>query len=100
MSPSLSFLKGVAKLKNLQDDVSYILDCAAEAWWYPKMWEKLRFFNEVWLVVQGKFIQYHQDIDNATGEGFKSIWIEKPQVGNQGSEKKGWSETYVLALLD
>jgi len=29
-------------LKNLQDEVSYILVCAAEAWWYPKMCEKLR----------------------------------------------------------
>ena len=33
VSPSLSFLKGVAKLKNLQDEVSYVLVCAAEAWW-------------------------------------------------------------------
>ena len=33
VSPSLIFLKGVAKLKNLQDEVSYILVCAAEAWW-------------------------------------------------------------------
>ena len=31
------FLRGVAKLKNLQDEVSYVLVCAAEAWWYPKM---------------------------------------------------------------
>ena len=37
VSPSLSFLKGVAKLKNLQDEVSYVLVCVAEAWWYPKM---------------------------------------------------------------
>ena len=33
MSPSLIFLKGVAKLKNLQDEVSYVLVYAAEAWW-------------------------------------------------------------------
>ena len=33
VSPSLIFLKGVAKLKNLQDEVSYVLVCAAEAWW-------------------------------------------------------------------
>ena len=34
------------------------------------MWEKLRVFNnEVWLEVQGKFIQDHQDIDSVTGEG-------------------------------
>ena len=33
VSPSLSFLKGVAKLKILQDEVSYVLVCEAEAWW-------------------------------------------------------------------
>ena len=50
---------------------------------HSKMREKLGVFNnEVWLEVQGKFIQDHQDIDSATREGFKSIWIEKPQVGN------------------
>ena len=27
------FLRGVAKLKNLQDEVAYVLVCAAEAWW-------------------------------------------------------------------
>jgi len=38
-----------------------------------KMWEKLRVFNnEVWLEVQGKFIQDHQDIDSVTGEGLSS----------------------------
>ena len=37
VSPSLSFLKGVAKLKNLEVEESYVLVCAAEAWWYPKM---------------------------------------------------------------
>ena len=37
------------------------------------MWEKLRVFNnEVWLEVQGKFIQDHQDIDSVTGEGLSS----------------------------
>ena len=39
---------------------------------HSKMWEKLRVFNiEIWLEVQGRFNQDHQDIDNATGEGFK-----------------------------
>ena len=33
VSHSLIFLKGVAKLKNLQDKVSYVLVCAVEAWW-------------------------------------------------------------------
>ena len=33
MSPSLIFLKGVVKSKNLQDEVSYVLVCAAETRW-------------------------------------------------------------------
>jgi len=45
---------------------------------HSKMCEKLRVFNnEVWLEVQGRFIQDHQDIDRATGEGFKFVWIKK-----------------------
>jgi len=31
-------------------------------------------------MAQGKFIQGHQDIAYATGEGFKLVWIKKPQV--------------------
>ena len=39
---------------------------------HSKMCEKLRVFNnEVWLEVQGRFIQDHQDIDSVTREGFK-----------------------------
>ena len=50
MSPSLSFLKGVAKLKNLQDEVPYVLVCVAEAWWYSRCKRELRVLNnEVWL---------------------------------------------------
>ena len=34
--------------------------------------EKLRVFNdEIWLEVQGRFNQDHQDIDSTTWEGFK-----------------------------
>ena len=33
VSPTLSFLKGVAKLKDLRDEVSYVLVCAVEVWW-------------------------------------------------------------------
>ena len=36
------------------------------------------FCNEVWLEVHGRFNQDYQDIDNATREGLKSVWIEKP----------------------
>ena len=50
--------------------------------------EKLRVFNdEIWLEVQGRFNQDHQDIDNATGEGFKFVWIKKPQLSLWSSEK-------------
>ena len=33
LCPLVDFLKGVAKLKNLQDEVSYVLVCTVEAWW-------------------------------------------------------------------
>ena len=42
VSPTLPYLKGVAKLKNLQDEVSYVLVYVVEAWWYPKIQEELR----------------------------------------------------------
>ena len=32
------FLREVAKLKNLQDEVSYVLVCAMEAWWAHNPW--------------------------------------------------------------
>ena len=35
--------------------------------------------NEVWLEVQEKFIQDQQDVDEATGEAFKLVWIKRPQ---------------------
>ena len=35
------------------------------------------FNNEIWLEVQGRFIQDHQDIDRVTGEGFKLVGIKK-----------------------
>ena len=41
VSPTLPYLKGVAKLRNLQNEVSYVRVCVAEAWWYPKMQEEL-----------------------------------------------------------
>ena len=35
--------------------------------------EKLRVFNdEIWLEIQGKLIQDHQDIDSVTREGLSS----------------------------
>ena len=67
---------------------------------HPRMWEKLRVFNEVWLEVQGRFIQDHQDIGRATREAFKLVWIKRPQLSVWRSPRRGWSKTYVLALPD
>ena len=66
----------------------------------PKDVRETQSLNEVWLNVQRKFIQDHQDIDNATGRSFKLVWIEKLQVSIWRNSRKGWSKTYVLALLD
>jgi len=44
---------------------------------HSKMGENLRVFNnEVWLEVQERFIQDHQDIE----EAFKFAWIKRPQL--------------------
>ena len=50
--------------------------------------EKLRVFNEVWLEVQGRFIQDHQDIDRSTEEAFKFAWIKRPQLSIERSKEK------------
>ena len=43
--------------------------------------EKLRVFNdEIWLEVQERFIQDYQEIDSVTREGFKLVWIKRPQL--------------------
>ena len=48
---------------------------------HSKMGEKLKVFNnKVWLEVQGRFIQDHQDIDSVTREGFKFVGIKRPQL--------------------
>ena len=63
------------------------------------MWEKLRVFNnEVWLEVQGKFIQDHQDIDSVTREGLSSD--QETSTKYLKEWKKRCSKTYVLALPD
>ena len=41
---------------------------------------EIQSFNEVWLKVQLRFIQDHQDFDRATGEVFKLVWIKRPQL--------------------
>ena len=45
-------------------------------------------FNEVWLDVQGRFIQDDQDFGRATREAFKLVWIKKPQVSVEGVQEK------------
>jgi len=46
----------------------------------PKDVRETQSLNEVWLKVQRRFIQDHQDFDRATGEAFKLVWIKKLQV--------------------
>ena len=46
----------------------------------PKDVRETHSSNKVWLKDQGRFNQDHQDIDRATGEAYKLVWIKKPQV--------------------
>ena len=43
----------------------------------PKDVRETQSLNEVWLKVQRRFNQDHQDFDRATGEVFKLVWIKK-----------------------
>ena len=45
----------------------------------PKDSRGTQSFNEVWLEVQEKFIQDHQDVDKSIGEAFKLVWTKRPQ---------------------
>ena len=65
-------------------------------WNPPKDVRETQSFNEVWLEVQERFIQDHQDIE----EAFKFAWIKRTQLSVWRSPRKGWSKTYVLALSD
>ena len=56
--------------------------------------------KEVWLKVQGRFNQDHQDIDNATREVLKLVWIKRHQLSVEGVQEEVEKKTYVLALLD
>ena len=44
--------------------------------------------NEVWLEVQERFIQDHQDFGRAIGEAFKLVWIKRPQLSVEGVQEK------------
>ena len=46
----------------------------------PKDARETQSFNEVWLEIEERFIQDHQDFGRATREAFKLGWIKKPQV--------------------
>ena len=54
----------------------------------PKHVRETQSLNEVWLNVQGRFNQDHQDLDRATGEVFKLVWIKKPQLSVDGVQKE------------
>ena len=43
----------------------------------PKGSRGTQNFNEVWLEVQERFIQDQQDVDKATREVFKLVWIKR-----------------------
>ena len=45
-------------------------------------------FNEVWLKVQRRFIQDHQDFGRATREVFKLVWIKRPLLSVEGVQEK------------
>ena len=46
----------------------------------PKDSRETQSFNEVWLEVQERFIQDHQDFGRATEEVFKLVWMKRPQL--------------------
>ena len=55
-------------------------------WNPPKDVRETQSSNKVWLEVHGRFIQDHQDIE----EAFKFAWIKRPQLSIERSkEKKG-----------
>ena len=39
-------------------------------------------------LVQGRFIQDHQNFGIATGEACKLLWIKRPQLSVEGVQKK------------
>ena len=45
-------------------------------------------FNEVWLEVQERFIQDHQDLGRASEEVFKLVWIKKSQLSVEGVQEE------------
>ena len=54
----------------------------------PKDSRGTQSFNEVWLEVQERFIQDHQDFGRATREAFKLVWIRRPQLSVEGVQEK------------
>ena len=50
----------------------------------PRDVKEVQSLNEVWLKVQGRFIQDHQDIE----EAFKFAWIKRPQLSIERSKEK------------
>ena len=77
MSPSLSFLKGGSQLEEFARWSVLRSRLRSGSVVVPKDVGETQSLNEVWLKVQGRFIQDHQDIDSVTGEGL-SLGQETP----------------------
>ena len=100
VSPSLSFLKGGSQVEEFARWSVLRSSLRSRSVVVPKDVRETQSLNQVWIKVQGRFNQYHQDIDNATRRGFKFIWIKRPQANVWRSPRRYWSKTYVLALPD
>ena len=98
VSPSLSFLKGGSQVEEFARWSVLRSSLRSRSVVVPKNVRETQSFNEVWLRVQRRFNQDHQDFGRATGEVFKLVWIKRPQLSDWRSPRKGWSKTYVLAL--
>ena len=80
MSPSLSFLKGGSQAEEFASQ-SVIHSCLRSgSVVLPKDVRETQSLNEVWIKVQRRFIQDHQDFGRATGEVFKLVWIKRPRL--------------------
>ena len=75
VSPSLSFLKGGSQVEEFASWSILRSSLRSGSVVVPKDVRETQNFNEVWLKVQWRFIQDHQDFGRATGEAFKLVWI-------------------------
>ena len=87
MSPSLSFLKGGSQVEELTRWSILHFSLCSRSVVVPKDMREIQSLKEVWLKVQGRFNQDHQDFGRATGEAFKLVWIERPQLSVEGVQE-------------